>query len=85
MMTAELHKECLASDWPPALVKRLKVKFSEGKLVIDIPPSLKKQVDALEYGTPSVQLTAALRRYGNRTDNAESFILKRANQLLGGN
>jgi len=82
MMTAELRQECLSSGWPDSIVNRIKVKFSSNKFIIDIPEELKKEVGNLEYGTPDKQLTAALHRYGNRTSNAESFLLKRARKLL---
>lgn len=83
-MTAQLRQECIASGWSPEVANRVSVKFSNGTFAVHIPDSIKSQVDNLEYGTPSTQPTAAIRRFGNRADSAESFLLKRAKQLLGG-
>lgn len=82
MMTAELRQECLSSGWPSSVVSRIRVKFEGNKFIYDIPEDLKNQVGDLEYGTPSKQLSPALHRYGNRTNNAESFLLKTAGKLL---
>lgn len=84
MMTAELRQECLSSGWPPDVVNRLQIKFSDGKFVGDIPEDIKSRVGDLNFGTPSTQPNRAFHRYGNRTSNAESFMLKRAKQLMGG-
>jgi hypothetical protein len=84
VMTSQLRSECMASGWPPQIANQMSVKYSGNKLVVDIPESIKTDADTLEYGSPSVQLTAAIRRFGNRPEMGESFLLKRTAQLLKG-
>lgn len=84
VLTAQLRSECMASGWPPQVANRMSVKYTGNKLVVDIPESIKSEADNLEYGSPSVQLTAAIRRFGNRPEMGEAFLLKRAKQLLKG-
>lgn len=84
VMTAQLRKECVASGWSPSLANRLSVRYVNNEFKVNIPEDIKEEISNLEYGTPNTQPTAAIRRFANRPETAESFLLKRAKGLLGG-
>lgn len=84
VMTAQLRDECIASGWSEKVANRIRVVYKGNKFVVDIPDSVKSEADNLEYGTPTSQPTAAIRRFGNRLEDSEKFLLRRAKQLAGG-
>lgn len=84
VMTAQLRQECVASGWSAALANKLKVRYVGGEFKVIIPEDIKDEINNLEYGTPATQPTAAIRRFSNRLETAEGFLLKRAKGLLGG-
>jgi hypothetical protein len=84
VMTAQLRDECIASGWSEKIANRVRVVYKGNKFVVDIPDSIKAEAENLEYGTPSTQPTAAIRRFSNRLEESEKFLLRRAKQLLGG-
>lgn len=75
-MTIELREEARASGWNSELVDTMKVTYSDGHFNIKIPPKYKKLAENWEYGTPNRQPTAAIRRFSNRPEEAEKFLLK---------
>lgn len=84
VMTAQLRAEALASGWDAKVANSLSVKFSNNEFKVNIPPQYEKQVKDLEYGTDSMQPSRAIHRYSNRTDSAESYLLKVAGAILKG-
>ena len=83
-MSAQLRAEARASGWPSDIVKNLHVTHSEGTFSVHTSKSHRAEAMNLEYGTPSTQPTAAIRRYSNRTGDAEKFLLRRTMHHLGG-
>jgi hypothetical protein len=83
-MTAELRNEALNSGWDPSVANSLRVVFSKNKFVVKYPDKHKTAVTNLEYGTPSTQPTAAIRRFSNRLEESEKFFMKRSGTLLKG-
>jgi hypothetical protein len=82
VMTAQLRAEAIASGWDTEVANSLSVKFSNNEFKVSSPAKYDKQIKDLEYGTESTQPSPAIRRYSNRTDSAESHLLKVAGALL---
>jgi hypothetical protein len=84
VMTAQLRSEALNSGWDEEVANSLSVKFSNNEFQIKKPAQYEKQIKDLEYGTDSTQPSRAIHRYSNRTNDAESYLLKVAGKLLKG-
>ena len=83
-MGAHLRSEVRASGWPDNVVKNLHVRHSNGAFTIHGDPKQKAEILNLEYGTPDTQPTAAMRRFNNRQQDAEKFLMARAMRHLDG-
>ena len=83
-MGAHLRSEARASGWPDNIVRNLHVRHSDGAFTIHGNPTHKTEILNLEYGTPSNQPTAAMRRFNNRQQEAEKFMLARTMQHMDG-
>jgi hypothetical protein len=83
-MGAHLRSEARASGWPEKIVRNLHVRHSNGAFTIHGNPDHKTEILNLEYGTPSIQPTAAMRRFNNRQQEAEKFMLARTMQYMDG-
>jgi hypothetical protein len=82
-MTAHLRAEASASGWPDHISRSMKVTHNNGSFDVHTHESLENHVHDLEYGTPDRRPTAAIRRFSNRTAEAESFLVKRVSRMLG--
>jgi len=83
-MGAHLRSEARASGWPEKIVRNLHVRHSDGAFTIHGNPTHKTEILNLEYGTPNTQPTAAMRRFNNRQQEAEKFMLARTMQHMDG-
>jgi hypothetical protein len=83
-MGAHLRSEARASGWPEKIVRNLHVRHSNGAFTIHGNPEHKTEILNLEYGTPSTQPTAAMRRFNNRQQESEKFMLARTVQHMDG-
>ncbi len=83
-MGAHLRSEARASGWPEKIVRNLHVRYSDGAFTIHGNPDHKTEILNLEYGTPSNQPTAAMRRFNNRQQESEKFMLARTMQHMDG-
>ena len=83
VLGAHLRSETRASGWPHEITRRMRVSYDGDSFHVHSHPGHSAQVADLEYGTPSTQPTAAIRRFSNRTHEAESFLTGRMHQLLG--
>ena len=81
-LTARLRSETRASGWPDEVTRHMSVHF-DGDFHVHSHPSHKDQVHNLEYGTPDTQPTAAIRRFANRTHEAEKFLVGRMHKMVG--
>lgn len=83
LMSARLRSEAQASGWPSEVSRTLRV--SHGKKGFEAHVSKKHYESAmdLEYGTPTTQPTAAVRRFKNRQDEAEHFFIGRLEKHFG--
>lgn len=82
-MTAHLRAEAHASGWPTHVTRNLSVKFGEEGFETHVHDAHKADAQNLEYGTPGTEPTAAIRRFGNRTQEAEKFLLGRLSHHVG--
>jgi len=83
-MTLELRNETRASGWNPDVTEAIKVSYSNNHLSINIPDKYKPLADNWEFGTPNRQPTGAIRRFSNRPEEAEKFLLKSVKVSLRG-
>ena len=83
-MSAQLRAEARASGWPSHIVRNLHVTHSDGAFSVHTSKTHRAEAMNLEYGTPSTQPTAAIRRFSNRTAEAEKFLLGRTIKHFGG-
>lgn len=82
-MTAQLRSEAAASGWPKEVTRSMRIVHKDGSFDVHTTKKHKNAVMDLEYGTPESQPTAAIRRYGNRTHQAEEYLVKRMSKIMG--
>ena len=82
-MTSHLRSEAHASGWPSHITRNMKVTHGADGFQAHVHDSHKAEAEDLEYGTPSTQPTAAVRRFANRTQEAEKFLVGRMSKMLG--
>ena len=83
LMSAQVRSEARASGWPPHIVRTLHVSHKDGAFAVHSHEDHHSEALNLEYGTPSTQPTAAVRRFANRTSESEKFLLGRTMNHLG--
>lgn len=83
ILSAHLRSEARASGWPDHIVRSLHVAHQDGEFSVHGHPDHRKETMDLEYGTPGTQPTAAIRRFSNRTREAEKFLMGRTMAHLG--
>ena len=83
IMSAQLRSEARASGWPDHIVRSLHVAHQDGEFNVLAHPDHRAEAMNLEYGTPGTQPTAAIRRFNNRTREAEKFLMGRTMAHLG--
>ena len=83
VMSRQLRAEAHASGWPSHVVRSMKVNYNEGNFEAHVHDAHKSEAHDLEYGTPGTQPSAAVRRYANRTHEAETFLVGRMSKILG--
>ena len=83
VMTNHLRAEAHASGWPSHVVRNMKVRYGSEGFETHVHDAHHAAAQDLEYGTPSTQPTAAVRRFSNRTQDAEKFLLGRLSTHLG--
>ena len=82
-MTAHLRSEAHASGWPSHIIRNMHVSHEAGSFDVHVHDDHKNHAHELEYGTPDSRPTAAVRRFSNRTTEAEKFLVGRMSQMLG--
>ena len=82
-MGAHLRSETRAAGWPHEVTRRMRVSYNGSEFNVHSHPGHEAEVANLEYGTPNTQPTAAIRRFANRTGEAEAFLTGRMFQHLG--
>ena len=82
-LSAHLRNEARASNWPEQIVSHMGVSYSKNGFSAHVHDAHYDDAMRLEYGTPSQQPTAAIRRFANRTQGAEEFLTKRLHKHVG--
>jgi hypothetical protein len=82
-LTSQIHVEAHNSGWDK-LATAAQVTYSKGRFEINVPEEHEKGIADLEYGTETTRPSAVLRRVGNRTQDAEKFLLGHVSQSLKG-
>jgi hypothetical protein len=82
-MSAHLRSEAEASGWPSHVVRGLHVKYEDSKFQAHVADRHVAEAKNLEYGTPSTQPTAAVRRFANRPEESGKFLVGRLSHHLG--
>jgi hypothetical protein len=83
LMSAQLRTEAKASGWPHHVVRNMGVTYGPNGFEAHVHDAHKAEAEDLEYGTPSQRPTAAVRRFANRTKEAEDFLVGRMSKMLG--
>lgn len=83
LMSAHLRSEAQASGWPNHVSRSLRVSHSKDGFTAHVSSKHYEQAMDLEYGTPSTQPTAAVRRFANRQEEAEHFFVNRLEKHFG--
>jgi hypothetical protein len=83
MMTAHLRSETEASGWPSHISQHMGVTYGEHGFEAHSHDAHKSEVENLEYGTPSTEPSAAIRRFSNRTREFDTFLSGRLGHHLG--
>ena len=78
LMSAKLRTEAKASGWPAHIASSMHVQYRDGEFTVHSHPDHRNQVLDLEYGTPGNPPTAAIRRFNNRQQEAEKFLVHNA-------
>ena len=82
VLSSRLRSEARASNWPDDVVRHMRVSYTDGEFHVHSHNDHKGQVLNLEYGTPDTLPTAAIRRFSNRTKEAEQFFMGRLGKHL---
>ena len=82
-LSAHLRGEARASGWPDHIVRHMSVSYSGDGFNVHAHNQHHSEIGNLEYGTPGTQPTAAIRRFANRTGEAEQFFAGRVAARLG--
>ena len=83
-MSAHARVEAHNSGWPEHLADSIHAKHDKTGFSYHTHDTHHAAIMDVEYGTPSTQPNAAIRRSSNRTAQAEAFFMKRLNNHLGG-
>jgi len=82
-LSAGLRNEARRSGWPDHIVRHMNVSYTKDGFNAHVHDDHHAEAMNLEYGTPSTQPTAAVRRFSNRMADAENFLTKRMYRHLG--
>lgn len=83
-LSAHLRSEAHASGWPTHIVRSMTVAHDSDGFHTHVHDGHYEAAMDLEYGTPGTQPTAAVRRFANRTSDAEHFLINRMVKHLEG-
>lgn len=62
-LSGQLQDEATKAGWPIAISTQLGVRVEDGELSVDIPSTIKEQVEILEYGTETVPPNPVIRNF----------------------
>ena len=82
-MTGQLRKEAKASGWPRHIQANMGVVYEDNKFTAHVHERHADEAAALEYGTEHTRPTAAIRRFSNRTKEADQFFIHSLKKIVG--
>lgn len=82
-MSVGLRNEARASGWPRNVANSLRMNYNRDGFNIAVHSDYHDKAMDFEYGTTEMQPTAAIRRFLNRTEGSETFLINRAAKYLG--
>jgi len=82
-MSAHLRSEAQASGWPNEVSRTLRISHGNDGFTAHVSSKQYEKAMDLEYGTPTTQPTAAVRRFKNRQAEAEHFFVNRLEKHYG--
>jgi len=82
-LSAGLRNEARTSGWPEHVVRHMSVSYTKDGFDAHVHDDHHAEAMNLEYGTPSTQPSAAVRRFANRMTEAEKFLTGRMHSHLG--
>ena len=81
-MTTQLRREAAASGWPSHVVHNMGVTYGKQGFESHVHDKHSDEAKDLEYGTTSSRPTAAVRRFSNRTHEAQTFLEGRLSKMM---
>jgi hypothetical protein len=83
-MTSQVREELLAGGLDSRMVAKVRFRFFNNKFELKMPPKVKKAVETLEYGSSDKPPSAVLRKFANRTQEAEKLLTQRVAAYMAG-
>lgn len=83
-MTSQVREDLLSEGLDSRMVKRVHFRFAGNKFELKMPDKVKKAVDTLEYGSSNTPPSAVLRKFANRTQEAEKLFTQRVAAYMAG-
>lgn len=83
-MTSQIREDLLSEGLSSRMVARVNFRFVNNKFELKMPPKVDKAVKDLEYGSSTKPPSAVLRKFANRTQEAEKFLSQRAVAYMAG-
>lgn len=77
LLSAHLRTEARRSGWSEDVVSSMHVTYGKDGFNSHVSKNHFAKAQDLEYGTPNTQPTAAVRRFNNRTAEAQHFLVNR--------
>lgn len=82
-MTADVRHSAMKQGWDIETASNTNIMYDGTEVKVHIDAGFESQAMDLEYGTESSRPTAVLRKYGNRTQDAEKVFLSALSKGLG--
>lgn len=82
LLSAHLRTEARKSGWSEDVVSSMNVTYGKDGFSSNVSKKHFAKAQDLEYGTPDTQPTAAVRRFNNRTAEAQHFLVNRLQGYL---
>ena len=82
-LSAHLRQEASESGWPSHVVNSMRVEHKDGSFSATVHDDHLGEAMDYEYGTPHMRPTAAVRKFANRTGEAEKFFVNRFMKHMG--
>ena len=83
-MTTQIREDLLAEGLDARMVAKVRYRFFNNKFEIKMPKKVDKAVKELEFGSSTKPPSAVLRKFANRTQEAEKFLSQRAVAYMAG-